>query len=432
MRRLALITALTALVACGNDSPDLSSTPNPVMSTTSVDPGTATIATTAPTTTADGSTIVLPSTTETPSTTAAPTSSTPQTGSVRWSTVRVGTLKGAVDVVERDPADGFVYVVSRLGTIERWRHDGTRIDQVLDVTASTTGEGERGLLGLAFRRGTTGAWAAYLNMTDRNGDTIIVRHDVDADGRLAAQGSIILTIEQPYSNHNGGDLRIGPDNMLYVATGDGGSAGDPERRALDLSSLLGKVLRIDPSRSGYTVPADNPYVARAGVRPEIWSIGLRNPWRFTFDEIGNLWVADVGQGEIEEVSVARASGRTPGGRGTNFGWSAYEGTRRYNNDQQAPDALSPFVEYDHGGGRCSISGAAVGTERTVPGRAGWFFYGDYCSGDLWASLAIPGSPTRTENVADDIDEITSVRTTSAGVWVTTLSGDVIEVKTTNR
>jgi len=434
MRRLAAAATLVALAACGTadttapdplpdstpttiSGTDSSATSSSVISSSvmaSVMPTTTTVQTTSPTTASRNST-----------TTVAPIN----TGNVSYEIREVGRLKAAVDVVERDSADGFVYVVSRLGTVERWRNDGTRIDRVLDVSASTTGEGERGLLGLAFRRGGSGDWAAYVNMTDSTGDTIIARHDVTADGRISPAGTTILTIDQPYSNHNGGDLRIGPDGMLYIATGDGGSAGDPERRARDLSSLLGKILRIDPSRSGYTVPRDNPHVGVAGARPEIWSIGLRNPWRFSFAASGDLWVADVGQGEIEEVSVARARSGFPGGRGVDFGWSAWEGTRRYNQDQLAPAALAPAVEYDHGGGRCSISGAAVGTERTVPGRAGWFFYGDYCSGDLWASLVVDGSTTRTEKIADDLEELTAVRTTSAGVWVTTLSGAVRRVIT---
>ncbi|MBM3717619.1 MAG: hypothetical protein FJW53_01435 [Actinobacteria bacterium] len=424
MRRLVAATILVALAACGgadNSAPGPS--PQSPPTTIGVPDSAPTSAPTAPTT----SSVVTPrsSASQYPTTTVAPSN----TGDVSYTVRDIGRLSAAVDVVERDTADGFVYVVSRLGTVERWRNDGTRIDRVLDVTASTTGGGERGLLGLAFRRGGSGDWAAYVNMTDSSDDTIIVRHDVTTDGKISPSGTIILTIDQPYSNHNGGDLRVGPDGMLYIATGDGGSAGDPERRARDLSSLLGKILRIDPSRTGYTVPRDNPHVGVAGARPEIWSIGLRNPWRFSFGEGGDLWVADVGQGEIEEVSVARARTGFPGGRGVDFGWSAWEGTRRYNQDQLAPAALAPAAEYDHGGGRCSISGAAVGTERAVPGRAGWFFYGDYCSGDLWASLVVDGGKTRTETVADDLDELTAVRTTSAGLWVTTLSGAVLRVST---
>lgn len=429
MRRGLAPWALAVLSACGASGVSTPSGPGQT-----VDSG-------SPTTT--GSSVVAPSTV--PAATGSPTTTVPRstapstrppstapsnTGTVEYTVRTMGRLKGAVDVVERDRADGFVYVVSRFGTVERWRRDGTRIDRALDVTRSTTGEGERGLLGLTFRRGESGAWAAYLNMTDASGDTVIVRHDVSTDGAIAAEGTIILTIDQPYSNHNGGDLRIGPDDMLYVATGDGGSAGDPERRALDMSSLLGKILRIDPNRSGYTVPTDNPWVGTAGARPEIWSVGLRNPWRFTFADDGDLWIADVGQNEVEEVSVARATGAGPGGRGANFGWSAWEGTRRYNEDQNAPDALTPVVEYDHDGGRCSVSGAAVGTERAVPGRAGWFFYGDYCTGDLWATLAPAGRRARTEKITDDLDELTSVRTLSSGMWATTLSGEVYSITST--
>lgn len=431
----ALVALSSVVTACGEASVDPTRDPTSDVTADSSTVTTAPPSSTDPSASPDpspgtsatsGTLTTGPATSRVTTTTGTPA----QTGKVTYTTTKVGSLEAAVDVVERTTTDGFVYIVSRLGTVERWRHDGTRIDRVLDVTSSTTGEGERGLLGLAFRRGTTGAWVAYVNMTDSSGDTTIVRHEVTPDGRIDPAGTVILRIDQPYSNHNGGDLRIGPDNMLYIATGDGGSSGDPDRRALDPTSLLGKVLRIDPDRTGYSVPPDNPWVGTAGARPEIWSIGLRNPWRFTFDTAGNMWIADVGQGEIEEATVARADGATPGGRKVNFGWSAWEGTRRYNDDQDAPGSLEPFVEYTHDDGRCSISGAAIGTDRAVPGRRGWFFYGDYCSGDLWATLAAPGAAVRTERIADDIEGITSVRATSAGLWVTTLSGAVYEVTTT--
>ena len=379
------------------------------------------------------STVAEPTTTDASIPTNRPTTSTvastPST-KVTHGTKEIGSLAGAVHVAERAPSDGFVYVVSRNGFIERWRHDGTRIDRVLDVSSSTSGEGERGLLGLAFRRGASGAWAAYVNMTDRDGNTVIVRHIVDAAGDIADRGTVILEIDQPYANHNGGDLHFGPDGMLYVATGDGGSAGDPERRAKDLSSLLGKVLRIDPNSRGYTVPADNPYVGTPGARAEIWSIGLRNPWRFAISTSGDMWLADVGQNEVEEVSVVRGSGTAVGGRAADFGWSAWEGTRRYNSDVDAGSPVKPVVEYSHDNDRCSVSGGAVASATTSPGRDGWFFYGDYCSGELWSVHAPAGGKVTVERVTTDLGNITSVRATSRAMWVTTLDGSVYVVTTT--
>ena len=165
---------------------------------------------------------------------------------------------------------------------------------------------------------------------------------------------MLLEIEQPYANHNGGDLTFGPDGMLYIGMGDGGSGGDPERRATDLSSLLGKLLRIDPTLAdgqAYTVPADNPFVGQEGAAPEIWSSGLRNPWRFSFDrETGDLWIADVGQNAIEEIDVAPASGGVDAGKGLSFGWSAFEGTERFNDDVPADGHVPPIHTYTHADG----------------------------------------------------------------------------------
>lgn len=417
----ATAVAASVLASCANGSSESGST----VSTTSASVSTTSASTTVVTTIAGGNS----STTTVARSTTSTVLSTPST-KVTHSTKKIGSLDGAVHVAERSPSDGFVYVVSRNGIIERWRHDGTRIDRVLDVSSSTTGEGERGLLGLAFRRGATGAWAAYVNMTDLDGNTVIVRHTVDAAGDIAERGTVILEIEQPYANHNGGDLHFGPDGMLYIATGDGGSAGDPERRAKDLSSLLGKVLRIDPNSRGYTVPADNPYVGTPGARPEIWSIGLRNPWRFAIGASGDMWLADVGQNEVEEVSVVRGSGSTVGGRAADFGWSAWEGTRRYNTDVDAGSPVKPVVEYSHDNDRCSVSGGAVADAVTNPGRNGWFFYADYCSGEVWSVYAPAGGKVTVERVTTDLGNITGVRATSRAMWVTTLDGSVHVVSTT--
>jgi glucose/arabinose dehydrogenase len=182
---------------------------------------------------------------------------------------------------------------------------------------------------------------------------------------------------------------FGPDGHLYIGTGDGGSADDPERRALDVTSLLGKMLRIDPLAAGdrpYTVPADNPFVGTDGVRPEIWGVGLRNPWRYTFDPAnGDLWVADVGQNRLEEInhSPADAAGKNAG-RGMNYGWSAFEGSDRFNDDQPAVGATPPLFQYVHGDLGCSISGGAVYRGTEIPALAGWYVYGDYCSGQVRA------------------------------------------------
>lgn len=336
----------------------------------------------------------------------------------RWTGELVGRLPGAVDLAYRDPADGWFYVVSRNGTIERWAPDGTRLSTVLDISSSTTGEGERGLLGLtvSFWAGTPRAW---INYTDLNGDTVVswfaIHDDGSFDTSTRALGTTVLTIPQPHSNHNGGAMATGPDQAVYVGTGDGGSAGDPERRALDPDSLLGKILRIDPGTG----------------RAEVWSRGLRNPWRISFDSSGNLWVADVGQDKWEEVSVATAVGGVPGGRDVNFGWSAWEGSHRYNRDQDPGDALMPVHEYEHGSAGCSISGGVFVdfAEQFPPGSSavtleGSYVFGDYCSGEVRAVTVANGKTAGTRRILEDVGNITAVRRYAQDVYVLTLDGDV--------
>jgi glucose/arabinose dehydrogenase len=352
---------------------------------------------------------------------------------VSYSTREIGTLEGAVDLVERSAEDNWFYVVSQKGTIERWTRDGKRIDTVLDISAMTMGEGERGLLGFAIRH-LPSKTDAFINYTNNDGDTVISWIAVNEDGTLdnsrSITGTKFLTIEQPYANHNGGGLAIGPDNYLYIGTGDGGSSNDPERLAQDTSSLLGKILRIDPNNidgvgnEGYTIPSDNPYINVAGARPEIWSIGLRNPWRFTFDGFGNLWIADVGQNKWEEVNVAMGSRTQGGGKGINFGWSAYEGSHRFNSDVIASNPLMPVFEYPHENGACSISGGAVATNSTAMGRAGWFYFGDYCTGEVTAILTNGDSTVGSEKVLTGMANITAIRSTSNAMYVLTQSGDI--------
>lgn len=351
---------------------------------------------------------------------------------VTYTVRQIAKVEGAVDIVERSPDDNWIYIVGRDGIVERWnRSSNTRIDRVLDISKFTNGEGEQGLLGLAFRERNS-AWTAFVNYTNTDGDTTIASFPVRDDGTIDASqpaGREILVIEQPYSNHNGGGIAVGPDNMVYIGMGDGGSANDPERYSLDVSSLLGKMLRIDPrDEGGYDIPTDNPFVATSGARGEIWSIGLRNPWRFSFDSQGNLWIADVGQGNLEEVSAAKAEGATPGGRGVSFGWSAYEGSARFNEDVSSEGALMPVHEYTHTNGACSISGGAVGTNTATPSRAGWYFFGDYCTGKVTAILTDGEKTVLEEPVAEDFSNITAVRTTSTSLYVLSLDGPVHEIR----
>jgi glucose/arabinose dehydrogenase len=263
---------------------------------------------------------------------------------------------------------------------------------VLDVDDLTDSGGERGQLGLAFSPHRT---LANINFTHNDGDTNVAELSVGADGTIDRESlRTVLLVEQPYANHNGGDLAFGPDGMLYIGLGDGGSGGDPERRASNLGELLGKMLRIDPSTPsgdlGYTVPADNPFVGVEGARGEIWSIGLRNPWRYGFDPAtGDLWIADVGQGNIEEIDFAAATDGVDAARGSNFGWSGFEGMQPFNDDVTVEDHHGPIYEYTHTGGRCSISGGVRARGAGAGPLAGWYVFADYCTGEVMA-LAVSG------------------------------------------
>jgi len=301
-------------------------------------------------------------------------------------------IDGPVDLAWRD-ADPALFVVTQGGTIERV--EGDTVTTVLDIGDLISFGGEQGLLGLAF---APSGELAYVNFTDGNGDTNVAEFAVDAAGVFNRDSlRTILVVEQPYENHNGGDLTFGPDGMLYIGMGDGGAGGDPERRSQDLTTLLGKMLRIDPSTpSGdvqYTIPADNPFVGHEGARGEIWSVGLRNPWRFAFDaETGDLWIADVGQNAVEEIDVAPADGNgLNAGLGLNFGWSGFEGNDVYNADVVVEGHYPPILTYPHDG-RCSVSGGERARGEGAGSLAGWYLYGDYCTGQLFA-LGVTGEGT---------------------------------------
>lgn len=294
----------------------------------------------------------------------------------------VSDLASPVDLAWRG-GDDVLYVALQGGTIVPVR-GGVAGAPVLDISGSVTSGVEQGLLGLAFHPSEP---LAYVNYTDANGDTVIAEYSVTDDGTFdASTARELLTIDQPHANHNGGNLEFGPDGYLYIGMGDGGSGGDPDRRSLNLSELLGKMLRIDPTPIGdqpYSVPADNPFVGVDGARPEIWSAGLRNPWRFTFDSAtGDLWIGDVGQGEWEEINLTRSV--DGGGRGMNFGWSAFEGTHRFNDDQSEDGVTMPIFEFQHGPAGCSVSGGDVYHGSEVPALAGWYVFSDYCSGIVTA------------------------------------------------
>lgn len=288
------------------------------------------------------------------------------------------------------PGDQRLFVVQKTGEVIAVDDESNLVVFDISTVAATTftsDGGEQGLLGLAFHPTEP---LAYVNFTDADGNTVVAEFALDSLTLDFDPTSFreVIQIEQPFGNHNGGELAFGPDGMLYIGLGDGGSADDPNRAALDLSSRLGKILRIDPLASGaepFTVPGDNPFVGIDGVDPTIWSLGLRNPWRFSFDSLtGDLWIADVGQNLLEEINLAAAVDGLGAGRGVSFGWSAFEAADRFNDDQPDDGHTLPVVSYSHEGGNCSVSGGVVARDSSYQDLNGWYVYGDFCSGIIWA------------------------------------------------
>ena len=278
--------------------------------------------------------------------------------------------------------DARLFVVQQSGAIRILNPNGSiNATNFLTLTSATiTSGGERGLLGLAFHPSYATNGYFYVNYTNTSGNTVIARYSVSANPNIAdaTSGTILLTITQPFSNHNGGSLKFGPDGFLYIGMGDGGSAGDPGNRSQNITNNLGKMLRIDvDSASPYGIPADNPYVGIAG-NDEIWAIGLRNPWKFNFDRLnGDLWIADVGQNQAEEINHVTA----PLAPGLNYGWKCYEGTNVFSSCAGSLVYTFPVAEYAHGGAApCnSITGGYVYRGALYPNMFGKYLFAEYCT-----------------------------------------------------
>ena len=275
-----------------------------------------------------------------------------------------------------------LFIVEKTGAIRIVKGGSLLPAAFLDIGSLVSGGSEQGLLGLAFDPEYAANGRFVVHYTDAAGNTRVstfVRSSGDPD--LADPGSeqLVLTAEQPFPNHNGGQLLFGPEGYLYLGLGDGGSGGDPLGRGQDLTDLLGSILRLDIRTAPYVVPADNPFAGRSDVRPEVWSYGLRNPWRFSFDRAtGDLYVGDVGQSAWEEVDVSPAA--EGAGKATNFGWNIMEGKHCFAAASCDQTGLAlPVLEYDHGPG-CSIAGGYVYRGAAIPAIQGFYFYGDYCGG----------------------------------------------------
>lgn len=291
------------------------------------------------------------------------------------------------------------------------RHaQGGPLDVFLDLSALVLSGGERGLLGLAFDPDYASNGHFFVNYTDINGDTVVARYSVSADPDIGDPQSalIILQIAQPFPNHNGGMLAFGPDGMLYIGTGDGGSSGDPGNRAQNGLELLGKLLRIDVSNAQpgvpYDIPVDNPFVSDPGFRDEIWALGLRNPWRFSFDrETGDVYIGDVGQSEWEEVDFQAAASAG----GENYGWRLKEGNHCFNPPTSCdPGGLTdPIIEYAHTPflvlpRRCSVTGGYVYRGAAMPLLRGTYFLSDFCSSEIFGAVYDGVSLISVENFSE--------------------------------
>jgi glucose/arabinose dehydrogenase len=325
--------------------------------------------------------------------------------------------------------------VAEQGGLVRVVRDG-RIDSTpfLDVTDRTGSGRERGLLGLAFPPGFGDqSPLVFAHYSDRNGDTTVSSFGVapgDTGTADTRSEEVRLHVTQPYANHNGGWIGFDPDGMLLIALGDGGSGGDPENRASDLGQLLGKMLRIDvlggAADEPYAIPADNPFVGRAGARPEILDYGLRNPFRDSFDlETGDLWIGDVGQGKWEEIDVARA-----GAKGLDFGWRRWEGGHCFNPPTGCdPTGVTmPVAEYPHPLG-CAVIGGVVYRGDAIPALRGAYLFSDNCSGTLWAIDAALDAPQAPITLLETRRAISSIGFDEDGeVLLTDLArGDILRL-----
>ena len=299
-------------------------------------------------------------------------------------------INAPTDIQSARDGSGRIFITERPGRIRIIKNNQLAENPFLDITNITGSKGaEQGLLGLAFHPNFSQNDYYYINYTDKNGNTHISRFTAFGDGTIDGSEKQILIVQQPFPNHNGGALAFGPDGYLYIGLGDGGSGGDPYGNAQSTNTMLGKILRIDVnSGDPYSIPPDNPYTSENGGYPEIWAIGLRNPWRFSFDrQTGHLCLADVGQDQWEEVNFVPAGTLIK----LNFGWNLMEASHPYNESNE-PELYSPVTEYQHGP-ECSITGGVVYSGPTMPEWQGVYFYGDFCSGKIWGLPTPPnGNP----------------------------------------
>ena len=362
-------------------------------------------------------------------------SGTPDTSTVAGSEGRGVTLEQIGEFespvyVTQPKGDSALYVVEQAGRILRVPPNG-KPKAILDISGEITAGGEQGLLSVAFAPDFARSGLFYVNYTNENGDTRVVEYELAQNGQADPDSArTLLAVDQPYANHNGGLLIFDDQGNLLVGLGDGGSAGDPERNGQNLSVLLGKILRIDPDGGSkdekYGIPRSNPFAGERDARPEILAYGLRNPWRFSLDrKTGALWIGDVGQNSLEEIDFV-----SDPESGANFGWSAFEGTERFNDDQEAPDAIDPVLEYGRDEG-CSVTGGYVVRDRALKSLYGRYLYADFCQGELRsfdAAQAENGQAQDDQPLGLQVPSISSFGEDQRGrIYATSLDGPVFRL-----
>jgi glucose/arabinose dehydrogenase len=338
---------------------------------------------------------------------------------------RVGNFDSPVYVTAPPGDRQRIFVVEQGGTVRIVR-GGKKLERpFLDVSDRIAAGGERGLLSLAFPPNYASSGLFYVYYTATDGDIRIVEYRRSSAER-ADHGSarVVLSVDHPASNHNGGLIKFGPGGLLYAGLGDGGGGGDQHGargNGQNRATLLGKILRFDPRRDGsrpYRVPSSNPFVGRSGARPEIFAYGLRNPWRFSFTPKGYLVVADVGQGEVEEVTVVRR-------KGANLGWRVFEGRSRYAPGESAPGHVPPAIQRFHSDGNCSITGGVVVRDPVLSALRGRYVFGDFCRGVVESARLSGNKKRKGRDTRLNVDNLSSFgEDARRRVYVTSLGGPV--------
>jgi len=347
----------------------------------------------------------------TPTSSPASVTQFPDPATYQFSQVVSG-LNFPISMANAGDGSGRLFVLEKKGVVAVVADGQLQAAPFLDIRDRVGSSGnEQGLLGIAFHPDFKQNGFFYVDYTNVNGNTVVSRFSADPAAPAASQAAdpasekIILTVDQPFANHNGGHILFGPDGMLYIGMGDGGSGGDPNGNGQNLNTLLGKLLRIDVNGGDpYAIPADNPFASGGGL-PEIWAYGLRNPWQFTFDSLtGALYIGDVGQDKWEEIDYLPA-GFAP--LPANFGWNLFEGTHIYKSSGSLPtDLVPPVYEYSHSLG-CSVTGGDVYRGAALAQFQGIYLYGDYCAGTLWGLIHLPDGSWQNQTLFESGLNITS-------------------------